>query len=118
MPRGSNTSLLAIGLVSGLLVFGALFAINSSIHSYLIVAYAREDGTLAGCGLLLYVQRRGSIGWHPAIWLGLSTVWFGRLPTALLDYVDYHCGDFEKATRLNRRTNFYRQHMSARVCVF
>src|SRR5690606_22210619 len=31
-------------LVGGLLVFGVLFAINSSLHSYLIVSYATDDG--------------------------------------------------------------------------
>jgi predicted MFS family arabinose efflux permease len=31
-------------LLGGLLVFGALFAVNSSLHSYLIVSYAKEDG--------------------------------------------------------------------------
>jgi predicted MFS family arabinose efflux permease len=30
-------------LIIGLIFFGALFAINSSVHSYLIVAYAKED---------------------------------------------------------------------------
>lgn len=31
-------------LLGGLMVFGALFAVNSSLHSYLIVSYAKEDG--------------------------------------------------------------------------
>lgn len=30
-------------LIIGLICFGALFAINSSVHSYLIVAYAKEE---------------------------------------------------------------------------
>jgi predicted MFS family arabinose efflux permease len=37
-------------LVGGLLVFGALFAINSSLHSYLIVSYAKEDGVSLDVG--------------------------------------------------------------------
>lgn len=37
-------------LVGGLLVFGALFAVNSSLHSYLIVSYAREDGVSLDVG--------------------------------------------------------------------
>ena len=47
-------ALIALGLASGvspwlmvpggLLVFGALFAVNSSLHSYLIVSWARADG--------------------------------------------------------------------------
>lgn len=39
-----------IVLVSGLLLFGALFAINSSLHSYLIVSYAQEDGVSLDVG--------------------------------------------------------------------
>ncbi|MET0378075.1 MAG: organoarsenical effux MFS transporter ArsJ [Spongiibacteraceae bacterium] len=31
-------------LIGGLMVFGALFAVNSSLHSYLIVSYANDDG--------------------------------------------------------------------------
>ena len=26
------------------MLFGVLFAVNSSLHSYLIVSYAKEDG--------------------------------------------------------------------------
>lgn len=37
-------------LIGGLLVFGALFAINSSLHSYLIVSYAKEDGVSLDVG--------------------------------------------------------------------
>ena len=37
-------------LIGGLLLFGALFAINSSLHSYLIVSYAREDGVSLDVG--------------------------------------------------------------------
>jgi predicted MFS family arabinose efflux permease len=37
-------------LLGGLLLFGALFAVNSSLHSYLIVSYAREDGVSLDVG--------------------------------------------------------------------
>jgi predicted MFS family arabinose efflux permease len=37
-------------LLGGLLVFGALFAVNSSLHSYLIVSYAKEDGVSLDVG--------------------------------------------------------------------
>ncbi|MBI2380920.1 MAG: organoarsenical effux MFS transporter ArsJ [Gammaproteobacteria bacterium] len=39
-----------LSVVGGLLVFGALFAVNSSLHSYLIVAYAKEDGVSLDVG--------------------------------------------------------------------
>src|SRR5690606_34643186 len=37
-------------LIGGLLVFGAVFAINSSLHSYLIVNYAKSDGVSLDVG--------------------------------------------------------------------
>ena len=37
-------------LLGGLLVFGVLFAINSSLHSYLIVSYAKADGVSLDVG--------------------------------------------------------------------
>lgn len=37
-------------LLAGLMVFGALFAVNSSLHSYLIVSYAKEDGVSLDVG--------------------------------------------------------------------
>ncbi|EKM96910.1 major facilitator transporter [Stutzerimonas degradans] len=37
-------------LLGGLLIFGALFAVNSSLHSYLIVSYAKEDGVSLDVG--------------------------------------------------------------------
>ena len=39
-----------IVLLGGLMVFGALFAVNSSLHSYLIVSYAKEDGVSLDVG--------------------------------------------------------------------
>mgnify|MGYP003417422691 FL=1 len=37
-------------LVGGLLLFGAVFAVNSSLHSYLIVSYAKADGVSLDVG--------------------------------------------------------------------
>ncbi|HAB63544.1 MAG TPA: MFS transporter, partial [Pseudomonas sp.] len=37
-------------LLVGLLLFGAIFAINSSLHSYLIVSYAKADGVSLDVG--------------------------------------------------------------------
>ncbi|MCQ4310406.1 organoarsenical effux MFS transporter ArsJ [Pseudomonas stutzeri] len=37
-------------LIGGLTLFGALFAVNSSLHSYLIVSYAKEDGVSLDVG--------------------------------------------------------------------
>ncbi len=37
-------------LIGGLVLFGVLFAVNSSLHSYLIVSYAKEDGVSLDVG--------------------------------------------------------------------
>jgi len=39
-----------IALLGGLMLFGVLFAINSSLHSYLIVSYAKADGVSLDIG--------------------------------------------------------------------
>lgn len=48
-------------LVVGLLVFGVLFAINSSWHSYLIVHYARADGTSMDVGFYYMANAMGRL---------------------------------------------------------
>ncbi|GAB3312408.1 MFS transporter [Haliea atlantica] len=40
----------ATALVGGLLLFGAVFAVNASLHSYLIVSYADRDGVSLDVG--------------------------------------------------------------------
>jgi predicted MFS family arabinose efflux permease len=52
-----NTSLLIIGLF----IFGGVFAINSSIHSYLIVAYAREEGASMDVGFYYMANAAGRL---------------------------------------------------------
>ena len=57
---GSNASAQWV-LLGGLLVFGALFAINSSLHSYLIVSYAREDGVSLDVGFYYMSNAMGRL---------------------------------------------------------
>jgi predicted MFS family arabinose efflux permease len=47
LARGASPMAVVVG---GLLLFGAIFAVNSSLHSYLIVAYAQEDGVSLDVG--------------------------------------------------------------------
>ncbi|MGY3865259.1 organoarsenical effux MFS transporter ArsJ [Aeromonas bivalvium] len=51
----------AISLVGGLMVFGALFAINSSLHSYLIVSYAGADGVSLDVGFYYMANALGRL---------------------------------------------------------
>ncbi len=48
-------------LVGGLMLFGALFAINSSLHSYLIVSYAAEDGVSLDVGFYYMANAMGRL---------------------------------------------------------
>lgn len=48
-------------IVSGLLAFGAVFAINSAVHSYLIVAYAKEDGVSLDVGFYYMANAAGRL---------------------------------------------------------
>lgn len=48
-------------LLGGLLVFGALFAVNSSLHSYLIVSYAKEDGVSLDVGFYYMSNAMGRL---------------------------------------------------------
>ncbi len=48
-------------LLGGLLLFGALFAINSSLHSFLIVSYASEDGVSLDVGFYYMANAMGRL---------------------------------------------------------
>ncbi|MGF1764074.1 organoarsenical effux MFS transporter ArsJ [Aliivibrio kagoshimensis] len=48
-------------IVIGLLLFGAVFAINSSLHSYLIVSYAKGDGVSMDVGFYYMANAMGRL---------------------------------------------------------
>jgi predicted MFS family arabinose efflux permease len=48
-------------LIIGLFIFGGIFAINSSIHSYLIVAYARDKGASMDVGFYYMANAAGRL---------------------------------------------------------
>jgi predicted MFS family arabinose efflux permease len=48
-------------LIIGLLIFGAVFAINSSLHSYLIVSYAGSDGVSLDVGFYYMANAMGRL---------------------------------------------------------
>lgn len=61
-------------VVVGLSLFGVLFAINSSLHSYLIVSYAAEDGVSLDVGFYYMANAMGRLlgtvlsGWIFQTW--------------------------------------------------
>jgi hypothetical protein len=88
---------LTLTLVAGLLVFGAVFAVNSSLHSYLILAFSRSERVTMDVGFYYMANAAGrlvgtllsgltyQIGGLPlclgtaALFVGLSWLGAGRL---------------------------------------
>ena len=68
-------------VIGGLLLFGVLFAINSSLHSYLIVSYARSDGVSLDVGFYYMSNAAGRLlgtvlsGWVYQAWGLEACLW-------------------------------------------
>ncbi|OFE13223.1 MFS transporter permease [Pseudohongiella acticola] len=62
MTAGYDVSLTpASVLIVGLMVFGIIFAINSALHSYLIINYARDDGVSLDVGFYYMANAMGRL---------------------------------------------------------
>ena len=57
----TNVAPASVVLVAGLGAFGVLFALNSSLHSYLIVAHAAEDGVSLDVGFYYMANAMGRL---------------------------------------------------------
>ncbi len=58
---GEPTPSLTIRIVIGLLIFGALFAVNSSLHSYLILAFTSKDRVTMDVGFYYMSNAAGRL---------------------------------------------------------
>ena len=76
-------------LIGGLLVFGVLFAVNSSLHSYMIVSYAQEDGVSLDVGFYYMANAIGRLigtllsGWVFQVWGLTACLWVSFVFIAL-----------------------------------
>jgi MFS family permease len=76
-------------LIIGLLVFGGVFAINSSLHSYLIVSYASSEGVSLDVGFYYMANAMGRLigtllsGWVYQAYGLESCLWISALFLAL-----------------------------------
>ncbi|MGB0913563.1 MAG: MFS transporter, partial [Phaeobacter italicus] len=52
---------LTVTLVAGLLAFGALFALNSALHSYLILAFSRSEQVSMDVGFYYMANAGGRL---------------------------------------------------------
>ncbi|EEY43728.1 organoarsenical effux MFS transporter ArsJ [Vibrio mimicus] len=76
-----------IVIIGGLMLFGAVFAVNSSLHSYLIVSYAKDDGVSLDVGFYYMANAMGRLigtilsGWVFQLWGLAACLWgsFGFL---------------------------------------
>lgn len=72
-------------LIGGLVVFGVVFALNSAVHSYLIVSYADADGTSKDVGFYYMANAGGRLmgtllsGWIYQAWGMDATLWVSAL---------------------------------------
>jgi len=98
---GSNTEFTPIVLVVGLLVFGAVFAVNSSLHSFLILHYSNRDAVSMDVGFYYMANASGrligtilsglvyqAVGlvaclWTSSLFLLLATVLSIKLPAKM-----------------------------------
>ena len=67
-------------IVVGLIIFGVAFAVNSSVHSYLILAYSNQDDVSADVGFYYSANAVGRFA--GTLLSGLLYLW-GGLPVAL-----------------------------------
>jgi predicted MFS family arabinose efflux permease len=71
----------AWSLLGGLMVFGGLFAINSSLHSYLIVSFASDDGVSLDVGFYYMANALGRLlgtvlsGWMFQVYGFIACLW-------------------------------------------
>lgn len=86
-------------LLGGLLIFGALFAVNSSLHSYLIVSYAKSDGVSLDVGFYYMSNAMGRLigtmlsgwvyqtyGFEACLWISTVFVAVAALISSQLPY--------------------------------
>lgn len=80
---------LAPVLMAGLCVFGVLFAINSALHSYLIVSYAKDDGASLDVGFYYMANALGRLigtllsGWIYQAFGFVACLWLSTIFIAL-----------------------------------
>lgn len=72
-------------LLPGLMVFGILFAVNSALHSYLIVSYAQDDGVSLDVGFYYMANAMGRLlgtvlsGWVYQGWGMEACLWISSV---------------------------------------
>ncbi|WP_039037502.1 organoarsenical effux MFS transporter ArsJ [Pseudoalteromonas sp. ECSMB14103] len=84
-------------LIIGLLIFGGVFAVNSSVHSYLIVSFAKSDGVSLDVGFYYMANAMGRLlgtvlsgwvfqvyGFVACLWVSVALLIGASITTAIL----------------------------------
>lgn len=78
-----------VSLLLGLMLFGVIFAVNSALHSFLIVSYAQDDGVSLDVGFYYMANAMGRLlgtalsGWVYQTWGMESCLWISSVFIAL-----------------------------------
>lgn len=96
-------------LIGGLLIFGFVFAINSSVHSFLIVAYAEQDGVSLDVGFYYMANAAGRLA--GTVLSGLIYQWQG-LAACMLASSCFLIITALLSLRLPRRQHNFSRHPS------
>lgn len=89
-------------LLSGLLIFGVLFAVNSSLHSYLIVSYAKSDGVSLDVGFYYMSNAMGRLigtvlsGWMFQTYGLVACLWVSTLFVTLAALISLRLPQIEQ----------------------
>ncbi|MCG3728151.1 organoarsenical effux MFS transporter ArsJ [Vibrio cincinnatiensis] len=82
-------------IVFGLLIFGAIFAVNSSLHSYLIVSYAKDEGVSLDVGFYYMANAMGRLigtilsGWVFQVWGLAACLWVSFVFLSLTTLISF-----------------------------
>ena len=97
---GSSTLWLTVALVAGLLVFGLVFALNSALHSYLILAFSQTERVTMDVGFYYMSNAAGRL--LGTLLSGLSYQ-AGGLPLCLATAAAMACASWVSAKWLEQQ---------------
>ena len=94
-------------IIIGLLIFGAVFAVNSSLHSYLIVSYAGNDGVSLDVGFYYMANAMGRLigtvlsGWVYQNYGLEACLWISRIFVAIASLLSLKLPKSQSRARAN-----------------
>ena len=93
-------------LLGGLLLFGVVFAVNSSLHSYLIVSYAKSDGVSLDVGFYYMSNAMGRLlgtllsGWVFQMYGLIACLWVSALFITIAALISLGLGRIDRPVEI------------------